>query len=338
MLGAVRLSFVLLVVAAILEALLFLTAEVGVTWNQGLRFWVLETTFIVLILIVIGSMVISMVGKRIVKPFHELQTAIREVSRGNFDVNVQYHGKDEFAEVIRCFNQMVVELNGIETMRNDYINIFSHECKTPIASIRGFAKQLKRSDLTESEKSEYLDIIISESDRLLHMYQNILAICKYENQEIISNQEEFHLDEQVRQCILLLQKDWDRKQIQMEVEVEPILYYGNEEMMRQIWINLLSNAVKFSQIGGRIAIHSWQSKDQVYVSVEDYGEGMDVQTQSAMFDKFFSGKGGSQSGTGLGLAIVKRIVDLCSGEIQVSSKLGEGTKIVVQLPNGESRL
>ena len=108
---------------------------------------------------------------------------------------------------------MAQELGGIEMFRENFINSFSHEFKTPIVSIQGFAKQLKKENLSEEKKQEYIDIIISESKRLTNLSSNILMLSKLENQQIITDKTSFSLDEQIRNCILLLEKQWTAKDI-----------------------------------------------------------------------------------------------------------------------------
>lgn len=329
---AARLSLILLIGATVLEIVLMITANMGAVWYNELRRLLLESVFLVLVFLSVGTLIVSMMSRKIVKPFHDLQHAIHEVSKGNFNISIEYNQNDEFREVVKCFNQMVIELDGIQMMQNDIINIFSHECKTPISSILGFAKQLQRNDLSEEEREEYLQIIVSESERLMHLYQNILNLSRYQNQEILTNQEQFSLDEQIRKCILLLKKEWERKELQLEIELEEVDFYGNEEMMSQVWINILSNAIKFTSNGGCISIKCQKSKKGIIVSIQDDGVGMDHQTKEKMFDKFYYSTANDNKGNGIGLAIVKRIIELCEGEIFVESTEGEGTEVIVEVP------
>lgn len=329
---AARMSLILLIGATILEIVLMVTANMGAVWNNELRRIILETVFLVLVFFSVGTLIVSIISKRILRPFHDLQNAIHQVSKGNFNVRVEYDANNEFSEVVNCFNQMVVELNGIQTMRNDFINTFSHECKIPVACMSGFAKQLKRPELTEEEREEYLDIIIKESDRLIHLYHNILALSRYQNQHLMTNLEEFSLDESIRRCVLLLEKDWVKKNLELDIDLEPVLYYGNEEMLSQVWINILNNAVKFTQENGLIQITCKAKRNKAIITIKDNGVGMDQMTMNHMFDSFFSSTANNNQGNGIGLAIVKRIVELCQGRIDVSSGLGQGTEIVIKIP------
>ncbi len=141
---------------------------------------------------------------------------------------------------------MAQELGGIEMFRENFINSFSHEFKTPIVSIQGFAKQLKKENLSEEKKQEYIDIIISESKRLTNLSSNILMLSKLENQQIITDKTSFSLDEQIRNCILLLEKQWTAKDISFDIDMQEIQYTTNAEMLSQVWVNIIGNAIKFS--------------------------------------------------------------------------------------------
>ena len=271
------------------------------------------------------------------KPMNDLVQAMRAVSKGDFNVRVD--AKDvpgDMGELVNSFNDMAQELGGLELFRKDFINNFSHEFKTPIVSIRGFAKQLERDDLTDEQRREYLDIIVSESDRLANMASNVLLLSKLENQTIVTDKATFALDEQLRRAILLLEKQWSEKEIDLDVDLEELEFFGNEEMLNHVWVNLLGNAVKFSPRGGTLAVRLRREGDVAVASVRDEGPGMDGDTRRRVFEKFFQGDTAhAAEGNGLGLSLVKRIVDLCGGTLEVESEPGKGSTFTVRLPVGE---
>jgi signal transduction histidine kinase len=283
---------------------------------------------------IIGTILTFPVGKRILKPLNNLIAATREVSKGNFNIKVQESkNKNQLSELIRSFNIMTQELSGIELFRKDFINNFSHEFRTPMVSIRGFARQLQKDTLTADQRKDYTDIIIKESERLTNMSSNILLLTKLEHQEIITDKNIFSLDEQLRDCILLLQGQWEKKNIKLEIQLAPIQYFSNEEILSQVWLNLLSNAIKFSNEGGQITIKCCEDSNYIKVKISDQGIGMNEETAERIFEKFYQcDLAHASEGNGLGLSIVKRILHLCGGEIVVKSQLGKGTEIEVQLP------
>ena len=285
--------------------------------------------------IVFALMISVQVGKSKLRPINDLIRAMSRVSEGDFSVRVEEEdAPGEMGDLVHSFNEMAQELGGIEMFRKDFINNFSHEFKTPIVSIRGFAKQLERDDLTDEQRKEYTSIIVSESERLANMASNILLLTKLENQQIVTDREEYRLDEQLRKCILLLEKNWSAKEIELSLDMEEVTYVGNEEMMSHVWVNLIGNAVKFSPQGGLLEITCARMGNGVIATIRDHGEGMDEDTQKRIFEKFYQGDSAhATEGNGLGLSLVKRIVDLCSGQVEVDSHPGAGTAFTVTLPD-----
>ena len=275
-------------------------------------------------------------GKGKLKPINDLVEAMREVSQGDFSVRVDATDvTGDMGRLVTSFNDMAGELGGLEMFRKDFINNFSHEFKTPIVSIKGFARQLERDDLTEQQRREYLDIIISESERLANMSGNVLLLSRLENQTIVTDRTRYRLDEQIRRCILLMEKQWTRKGLELDLDLDEAEFYGNEEMLRHVWVNLLGNAIKFSPEDGTLSVRLTLEGDFAAVTVRDQGPGMDEATRRRVFEKFYQGDTAhAAEGNGLGLALVKRIVDLCQGRIAVESAPGQGAAFTVWLPLG----
>lgn len=281
----------------------------------------------------IGAMLMLIAVTQITKPVTRLTRATKEVAKGNFDVTVEYEACDELGQLTHHFNLMTQELKNMEYLRKDFVSSVSHEFKTPIASIQGFARLLKTKDLTKEEFDEYTDVIISESDRLLGLSSNLLRLSRLENQAIPEAGSEFSLDEQIRKTLLLLENEWSKKSLELDIDMEDVKYSGNEEMIQQIWINLLSNAVKFSHENGTLWVRLQKENGFARVDIADNGEGMSKEALPRIFEKFYQGDASRcAKGNGLGLAIVKQILDSCGGEISVESKLNEGTKFTVRLP------
>ena len=200
--------------------------------------------------IVIGTLLASVASSHTVKAVEKFVRASNQVANGDFTARVEVRGPYEFKVMADNFNHMAQELGSIEVLRSDFINDFSHEFKTPIVSIKGFAEILKYGDLSEEERSEYLDIVIEESARLSTLATNILAVSKIEKQGILTNQQTFNLGEQIRQCILLLDNKINEKEITLILNIQDYMTYGNKDMMSQVWLNLLDNAIKFTNIKG----------------------------------------------------------------------------------------
>nr|MBP7401065.1 HAMP domain-containing histidine kinase [Clostridia bacterium] len=223
---------------------------------------------------------------------------------------------------INSFNHMASELGSVEMLRNDFINNLSHEFKTPIVSVSGFARMLRRDDLTPEERDEYLDIIIQESDRLAELSTNILNLSKIENQHILTDKQEVNVSEQIRLAVALLEKKWSKKNIDIQFDSEEVHVSGNAEMLKQVWINLIDNAVKFSPEYGTVKIDARQSPDRIEVSVANEGE-MSEEAAKHVFDKFYQGDPShTEQGNGLGLTIAQKITELHRGTLRAERTTG----------------
>ena len=183
---------------------------------------------IILVLIVYAMMIAVRVGRSQLRPMNDLTDAMYRVSQGDFSVRVDEDAPGDMGTLIRSFNEMASELGGLEMFRKAFSTNFSHEFKTPIVAIRGFAKQLQRDDLSDEQRREYTEIIVSESERLANMASNILLLTKLENQQIVTDKEPYRLDEQLRSCILLLEKQWTAKDMELALDLDEVTYIGNE--------------------------------------------------------------------------------------------------------------
>lgn len=290
--------------------------------------------FIAILSTTIGS-VITLIFSRIpLRPINKLINATKELSNGNFNIRINFDHPKELKELSNSFNNMANELGSVELLRNDFVNNFSHEFKTPIVSLRGFAKLLKNDNLTKKERDEYLDIIISESDRLATLATNILNLSNIENKSINTSKNKFDLSEQIRHSILLLESKWSSKNIEINVDLDETTYIGNEELLKQVWVNLIDNSIKFTDKKGKIDIKLMSFDDSKVFKIIDTGIGMTIKTKNHIFDKFYQGDTSHTiEGSGLGLTIVKKIIDLHNGNIDVKSQLNKGTIITVTLPS-----
>ena len=190
-------------------------------------------------------------------------------------------------------------------LRSDFVNNFSHEFKTPIVSLRGIAKLLKRQKLSSEERNEYLDIIINESDRLAELATNVLNLTKVETQTILTEKKVFNVTEQIRHAVVLMNQKWAAKNVNFQFESNEVMIPANEDLLSQVWINLLDNAVKFSPQDAEVSIRINNTDQQVFIQISDNGPGIPLEKQKYIFDKFYQGdESHSTYGYGIGLSIV----------------------------------
>jgi signal transduction histidine kinase len=286
--------------------------------------------------LVLGAIISTTISRFPLKPVNKIITQMNRLASGDFKARLEIEGPlakhSAVKEVTDSFNRMAEELQSTEMLRSDFINNFSHEFKTPIVSIAGFAKLLRRGSLPAEKQEEYLAIIETESMRLSQMATNVLNLTKVENQTILTDVTEYNLSEQIRSCILLLSEKWEQKEIEYALDFNEYTIHANEELLKQVWINLLGNAVKFTPVGGLIEVRITEQEATITVSVRNTGSEIAPEHQERIFNKFYQAdESHASEGNGIGLAIVKRVVELHEGEISVSSGNGS-TTFTVTLP------
>jgi signal transduction histidine kinase len=242
-------------------------------------------------------------------------------------------GIKEVAELTDNFNRMAHELKALEYLRRDFTANLSHELKTPVASIRGYAQLLQCEGVSPDEQQEYARVIAAESTRLSNLSDNLLKLTRLESHPPVYTGEKFSLDEQLRRCANALLPAIERKRQTLSVSLARVSVAADETLLMQVWSNLLDNAIKFTPEGGHIGLTLTHAHGEARVTVEDDGIGIDDEAQSRIFEKFYQADlSHNMGGNGLGLPLVRRIVDICRGRIELTSSAGRGAKFTVVLP------
>ena len=275
--------------------------------------------------LILGAAISFLTSKLTLRPVNHCIEQINKLAVGNLDAKITfsfpYTSMPAFVEVQESFNKMVRELQNVELLRSDFINNFSHEFKTPIVSIAGFAKMLRHANLTEVEREEYLGAIEEESLRLASMATNVLKLTRIENQEILTGKTEFNLSEQIRSAVLLLEGKWSKKEITFDMDFPEYMIEASEELLKEVWINLIDNAIKFSLVGGEIGISLEEDDDTIVVGITNAGSEISEEDKERIFRKFYQADTShATEGNGIGLAIVKKVVSLHRGQIRVDSE------------------
>ena len=291
-------------------------------------------TFIFYTSLVIGLLLTTFAGKIPLRPFNRIINGLDRLARGDFKARLHFDRplgrRTPFRQIEESFNRAAEELEHTEMLRGDFINNFSHEFKTPIVSIAGFAKLLRRGDLTDAQREEYLAVIEEESLRLSAMANNVLNLTKVENQSILTDVTQFNLSEQIRSAVLLLADKWTLKNLYMDLQFGEHLMEGNEELLKQVWINLLDNAIKFSEAGSKVSVTIAEDDAHLTVAITNYAHPIPPESLAHIFNKFYQAdESHSSEGNGIGLAIVKKVCALHSGDVSVTSDADETTFTVV---------
>lgn len=297
------------------------------------RIW-LAPMISVLSSFLLGSILTMTAGKKFVRFVEKINNALRRISNGDYDVTLEETPPiQEIREILHNFNTMTQELKNTEILRNDFVQNVSHEFKTPLAAIEGYAALLQQPDLNEEQRQIYTNQIIASTRRLNGLSENILLLSRLEHQDAPLQKETFSLDEQLRESILLLEPIWNKKNISLTVDLEDCSFTGNQELLAQVWQNIFGNAVKFTPSGGAIAVTLYRRKGDVTVVVADNGPGMTEEEKKRAFEKFYQAdRSHTSTGNGLGLALAKRIIDLHGGTIEIHSQYGSGSFFTVRIP------
>lgn len=296
--------------------------------------------FMSVISLILGWFLVFFSIRLPLRPIHTLISSMNRLAAGDYSARIQSKGMLASHPAVQgindSFNKLAEELENTEMLSGDFVNNFSHEFKTPIVSIAGFARLLKRGNLTEQQRHAYLDSIEEESLRLSYMATNVLNLTKLENQTILTHVTQFNVSEQIRSAVLLLETKWSEKNIELQLELEEYSIWGSEELLKQVWINLMDNAVKYSSPDGVVRWDIRAEEEMVHVSVSNTGEEIPPEKQEKIFRKFYQGdESHATEGSGIGLAIVKRVVELHKGTVKVFCRDGV-TIFTVTLLTGEA--
>ncbi len=268
-------------------------------------------------------------------PITKLLDATHKVMSGDFSVRVKFSRPfrivNEFNILGDAFNKMTEELSSIETLKNDFIANVSHELKTPLAVISSYSTMIQNPELSKEERLEYAQVITNASSNLSELITSILRLNKLENQQIFPEKNRYDLGEQICECMINFENEWERKKLNIETDIsEDVIINADGELLSLVWSNLISNAIKFTDEGDTVFVSLEKKGNEAVIKVRDTGCGMSEKVRDRVFEKFYQGDSSrSTKGNGLGLALVKRILDITNGTITVQSTEGEGSEFTV---------
>lgn len=258
-----------------------------------------------------------------IKIFHPIEKELR-IKKASI-----INGMEIIGKVIAV--QDISDIKRLENMRSQFVANVSHELKTPLTSIKGFAETLRYVEDTET-KNKFLDIIDKESERLSRLINDILVLSKIESETAIE-EDEFLPNGIIEDVINMVRNTAEQKNIEIILtQKNNEFLFGDKDRFMQVVLNLVENAVKYSNEGATVKVLSYADRENYIFSVEDNGIGIPEEDLPRIFERFYRvDKARKSGGTGLGLAIVKHIVKLFNGDIFVESKIGEGSKFVVKI-------
>lgn len=293
-------------------------------------------TFFNLIFVSVIFAIIGTIWKKfsVEKPVNEINKVLSRIKKGDFSsrLNRRFY-TTRYSAIVNNINLMAQELSSLDTLRASILSNISHELKTPVSIISNYATLLATPDITEEKRMEYAHAITNTSRKMTELITNILKLNQLENQKIPSDIKTYDLSEQICECLLGFEENWENKNIDVVADIEEnIIVNSNMNLLSIVWNNLFSNAFKFTPDGGSVTVSVSQSNKYAIVKIADTGIGIPEEQQEQIFEKFYQcDTSHSTDGNGLGLALVKRILNLTNSLIKVESTPGKGTEFTVKI-------
>lgn len=299
--------------------------------NQKIIDIISGTILIGIIITVIVLIVSKHLANIFIKPIQSIINASSKIAQGTLECEIREDYPGELGELARSLNHMVKKIDQTTHMKNEFIASISHELRTPLTGIKGWSETLGTVDsLTEKEIKQGMSIITQETDRLIHLVEELLDFSKLELDYPNLYKENILLQELINESIWQLGMRAEQREIKIVSELEEVEITGDRDRLKQVLLNLIDNAIKYSNIKGIITV-TLLKQDQVLIRITDQGIGIAEEHLPYINESFYQVNTKS-SGSGIGLAIVKKIVELHNGSIQIDSELGIGTTVTIKLP------
>lgn len=238
--------------------------------------------------------------------------------------------------------QDITEHVKLDNMRKEFIADVSHELKTPITSIMGYADTLMESEYDKEMQAKFLGVISSEARRMARLVTDLLSLSRYDRNKTITEKVEFDLGDLVKKCQEKLQLEINKKKQNVEcfvtANVPPV--YAEKDGIERVIINILTNSIKYTEENGTIKIYVGFVYNDAYIKIIDNGIGIPEADLSKIFERFYrvdKARTREMGGTGLGLSIAKEILDRNNGTIDIKSELGKGTEVVIRIPTNKEQ-
>lgn len=280
----------------------------------------------VLSLALIMSLVTS---KRLAKPLDEMASAARKFAHGDFSVRVtQEEGTDELASLTAAFNNMADSLERSEQMRNEFIANVSHELKTPMTTIAGFADGILDGTIPKEQEEKYLTTIADETRRLSRLVRQMLDLSRMQSKgSDLTRRRDFDVNELIISTLLNFETRAEEKELDVDLQLPEVhmLVTADPDAITQVLYNLLDNAIKFADRVSTLTVSLWKETSKAYVSVKDCGATIPPDDLPLIFDRFHKSdrsRSLDRDGVGLGLYLVKNILDAHNEDIAVTSRDG----------------
>ena len=299
--------------------------EIIDAWGTASTVFVTTATIVMLLALILSYYT----SKRQSEPLLEIAAAARRFAHGDFAARVADEGReDEIGELTESFNMMAESLEKSDQLRSEFVANLSHELKTPMTTIAGFADGILDGTIPKDQQDKYLATISSETKRLSRLVRQMLQMSKIQSVDTVALlSRNFNLSEVIMRTLLTFEGKITQQGLDVDAQLpeESILVRGDEDSITQVVYNLLDNAIKFSERGTTLCICLWKQSGKAFVSIKNRGETISPQELPFIFDRFHKtdkSRSLDRDGVGLGLSIVKTILNNHNEDISVTSKDG----------------
>ena len=292
------------------------------------------------ILLLISLVILMIFLFTIQLPLNRIQKAAASYAGGDFTVPIDIHRRDEIGFMADTMNFMALELSSLEEDQRKFVSNVSHDFRSPLTSIKGYAQAMADGTIPPEMQEKYLNVIVFETERLEKLTQSLLELNKYGAKGMFLDLSVFDLNELIKRTVLTFEGRSKEKRLTFELILtgEKLFVRADVSKIAQVLHNLIDNAVKFSEDTSSIIIETTTRSGKVFISVKDSGIGIPKDSLNKIWERFYKtdlSRGKDKKGTGLGLSIVREIVHAHHENINVISTEGVGTEFIFTLPLSE---
>ena len=289
-----------------------------------------------------AAAVVFFTARQMTRPLTAMAQAAGRMARGDFAAQAPEGGSREIRELSQAFNRMGAQLSTLEQSRREFVANVSHELRSPITSIQGFAQGMLDGTVPKEEHQQYLQVVVDETHRLAKLIQNLLNLSRMENEEVSLAYTDFDINELARRVLISRMNQIEEKRIDIRADFteDPLPVRADADQIQQVLINLLDNAVKFTPEGGTVFLSARPEGDHVSFRIRDTGVGVSDEDAPHIFDRFYKADKAHTvgKGTGLGLAICYRIMERHGQSIRlVDGRNGAEFEITLARASGEEK-
>lgn len=300
-----------------------------------------QITFIITMIALLGILVLAMVLfsssyfiSSIVNPIGEVGATARKIAQGDLSARLEKKTDDEIGELCDIINYMAGELQTAEKIKNDFISSVSHELRTPLTAIQGWAETLQLdSGEDKNMLQKGMQVIISETGRLSQMVEELLDFSRMQSGRLRLVRGKIDIVAELSEAVLMYQQRANREGIGLDYEETDLIVpvYGDKNKLRQVFVNIIDNAIKYSNEGGNVTVSLVLAGEKVVIEVRDTGIGIREEELPSVKQKFYKANS-TRRGSGIGLAVADEIVMRHEGTLEISSRFGYGTTVILTLP------